>query len=124
MKRLICIFLMLWLPLFMGSASAMSMHMALENQSTDLGLLAHSVAKVQGGCHDDAEILPQTQSKSSNQKHQCFACGTCALANSSASFDTIPVFDILSQTSMTPQYFNVAFYSLGHPPVIKPPILN
>jgi len=108
----------------MGSASAMSMRMALENQSTDLAFLAHSVSKAQGGCHDDALIQDNMHEKGSHQKHQCFACGICALANASASFDTIPVFDILSQTSMTPQYFNVVFYSLGHPPVIKPPILN
>jgi len=116
---------MCWLPLFMGSASAMSLHMALKNQSFNLTSLSHAATQTQNSCHEDnTNINQHKQVKETHQKHQCLACGVCALANASASFDAVPKFDVCSQTSMMPRYFNVAFSSLDHPPAIKPPILN
>ncbi len=122
MKKVICLFLMLWLPLFMGSAWAMNMQMELQNQLQQVTqqsqTMAHSmitITQMPASCH---------MSTASEPNKKCPTCSMCVLANASASFDTAPNFHVLSTTSLTPPYSAVAFYSQDLPPTIKPPILN
>ncbi|MGB7816032.1 MAG: DUF2946 family protein [Methylotenera sp.] len=114
MKRLICLFLMLWLPLFMASAWAMNMQMQLDST-------AHDVVIMHMSCHDDTN---QAQGNQTHKTHQCFACGICALANASASFSTAPFFNLATKPSSAPLPANVVFSSQDYPPAYKPPILN
>ena len=122
MRKAICLFLILWLPLFMGSAWAMNMQMELQNQLPQIAQqsqkMAHNMAtnmQMPASCH--MNIASETNKK-------CPTCSMCALAHASASFDTAPNFNVLSTTSLTPPYSAVAFYSQDLPPTIKPPILN
>jgi hypothetical protein len=110
MKKLICLFLMLWLPLFMGSAWAMSMQMQLENQQVQMSQKSHM------SCHEKSN---KNQSTSS---HKCAVCGMCALVNGTANFNTAPVLNFATSQFTAPQFFYVAFTSQEYPPSYKPPI--
>ncbi len=112
---------MLWLPLFMASAWAMNMQMALEDQQTQFVYSNHDIAKPHMSCH---EAMNQTQGNQTHKTHQCLACGICALANASASFSTAPFFSLATNQSSAPHVLSVAFFSQDYPPAYKPPILN
>jgi len=114
MKKLICLFLMLWLPLFMASAWAMNMQMQLDST-------AHDVVITHMSCHDDTN---QAQGNQAHKTHQCLACGICALANASASFSTAPFLNLTAKLSSAPLPVNVVFSSQDYPPAYKPPISN
>ncbi|MEQ1598060.1 MAG: hypothetical protein ABL880_01710 [Methylotenera sp.] len=111
MKRLICLFLMLWFPLFMGSAWAMNMQMQLEKQQVQMS------QKSSMSCHKSSGKSQQ------NQTHKCAVCGMCALVNGAANFNTAPVLNLAFSQSPAPQFFYVAFTSQDYPPSYKPPIL-
>ena len=125
MKKLICLFLMFWLPLFMGSAWAMNMQMELQNQlpqSSNMASHTQASADMPQHCHMANNKMPD---KKTSQPHpKCAACGMCAIANASASFNTVPNFDLPKVSPHAPILFKVAFTSTDLPPNIKPPILN
>jgi hypothetical protein len=114
MKKLICLFLMFWLPLFMGSAWAMNMQMQLENQQAQFSQKSHM------SCHESVDKSKKNQSPSSQK---CAVCGMCALVNGAANFNSAPVLNLASSQCSTPQFFYVAFTSQDYPPSYKPPIL-
>ena len=123
MKKLICVFLMVWLPLFMGSAWAMNMQMELQNQLPQVTTNSSVATDMPMNCH--MNMMNSTSGKHSNQPHQkCATCGICAVANASASFNTVPNFDLPVTHSSAPYLLQVAFTSQDLPPTIKPPILN
>jgi hypothetical protein len=113
MKKLICLFLMLWLPLFMGSAWAMSMRMQLDNAGKT------QVTKSSMSCH---EVSDKTDKNRSTNSNQCAVCGMCALVNGTANFNTAPVLNFATSQFTAPQFFYVAFTSQEYPPSYKPPI--
>jgi hypothetical protein len=115
MKRYFCIFLMSWLPLFMASASAMSMQMAFaSNHAAILQSSSHMP------CHEDVSKHPPSQ----NQKHFCMVCGFCVIANGVVINNTVPEFHMHQVASTKSVFVDVVFYSLQHPPAIKPPIFS
>jgi hypothetical protein len=117
MKKLFCMVLIVWLPLFMGSAWAMSMHMTLENQQAQS---AQANTKSHMSCHESKN---KTQQNQSTKSHQCSVCGMCALVNGTASFNTAPILNLATSQFPTPQYFYAAFTSQDLLPSYKPPIL-
>ena len=128
MKKFICIFLMAWLPLFMGSAWAMNMQMELQNQLyqvTTNSSVSNSSASAEMPVNCRMNMTSNLTGKHSNQPHQkCATCGICAVANASASFNTVPNFDLPTTHSSALHLLQVAFTSEDLPPTIKPPILN
>ncbi len=113
MKRIICLFLMLWLPLFMGSAWAMSMQMALESQHVQT---KHIAVKPSMSCHESSAKTHK------NQSDKCAVCGMCALVNGTANFTTAPILNLTASASPKPPFFYIAFISQDYPPNYKPPI--
>lgn len=95
--------------------------MALEEQQTQFVYTNQDVAKPHMSCHKGVN---QAQGNKTHKTHQCLACGICALANASASFNTAPFFSLATYQSSVPRVLNVAFFSQDYPPAYKPPILN
>ena len=111
MNRFICILLMGWLPIFMVTASAMSLQMTLQSQNH------HAQTVDVSPCHDKV-------STQQDKVHQCIACGFCMMATAMASFDTVPVLDIPAFISTAPLSFDVSFNSTNPSPGFRPRILN
>ncbi len=90
MKRILTIFLMFWLPLFMQSAWAMNSRMALHEAQETVGLQASlDAASKPVDCHESAT---KADVHSSTHHHHCAHCLACTIATASASFDTAPKF--------------------------------
>lgn len=116
MKKLICILLMSWLPIFMVTANAMSLQMTSQNMShsAEQSAVAYSDAKA---CHDKTN-------KRQDGAHHCVSCGFCLMATSMANFDTFPVIDILVFSSIAPEAIDVVFNATSYSPAFRPPIFN
>lgn len=110
MKKLICILLMAWLPVFMVTAGAMSLQMTLQGQQTQQADSA--------SCHDNIG------NQKSEKIHQCIACGFCMMATSMASFDTALGLAITALTSTAPLSTDVVFKSINDTPAFRPPIFS
>lgn len=124
MKKLLCLFLLVWLPLFSGAAAAMSMQMQLaalqtvadempcHESNTDL---SHNPVAASGqadhSCCDDHET-----------SHNCFACGVCALIHAVANVDAAGQLNLPVTASPAPHFFGRVFSSQLYPPALKPPI--
>jgi hypothetical protein len=133
MKRCICLFLMLWLPVFTGSAWAMSTQMQLERVQDTIAQTA-TMASSEHRCHEmqaDANTVDQVDrsmpsgDKPSHGKHcnghDCFACGVCISATSY----TGPAQQDIHTPSLShanPEQPQRVFASQGYPPALKPPI--
>ena len=138
MKKCVCLFLMLWLPVFTGSAWAMSSQMQLERlQDTtvkDTRAQTATMASSEHPCHEmqaDANTVDQVDrsmpsgDKPSHGKHcnghDCFACGVCIYATSY----TAPTQQDIYTPSLShanPEQAQTVFASQGYPPALKPPI--
>lgn len=120
MKRILAIFLMLWLPLFMQSAWAMSTRMLLQEAQTTIGLQASLDA--------DSEPMPCHASTAEAGTHpgvhdsHCTHCLACAIATASASFDAAPQFHLPDLTQENISSISALYLSVYLPAVIKPPI--
>jgi formate hydrogenlyase subunit 6/NADH:ubiquinone oxidoreductase subunit I len=112
MKKLICIVLIGWLPVFMVTANAMSFQMTIQEVSK-----ATVPAEVVPPCHD-------TSNQPQEVAHQCIGCGFCMMASSMANFNTIPTIAIPALTSDAPESVDVVFQSTNYSPAFRPPILN
>lgn len=124
MKRLICLFLMLWLPLFTGSAWAMSAQMQFDELQS---VLAVSTQTAETPCHDmQHEAAPAPVNSEQPQHthctgHSCFACSVCIYASSFAMPALQHVFSPLLSYAKPLQY-DESFASQLYPPALKPPI--
>ena len=98
------------LPVFMVTASAMSLQMTLQGQQTHQADLA--------SCHDNIG------NQKSEKIHQCIACGFCMMATSMVSFDTALGLEITALTSTAPLSTDVVFKSINDTPVFRPPIFS
>jgi succinate dehydrogenase/fumarate reductase-like Fe-S protein len=110
MKKLICILLVSWLPVFMATANAMSLQMALQ-VNVDIQ------EQVSMPCHDKA-------SKKSDSSSDCVGCGFCMIATSIANVDMVPFLDVPAFTSLKVSFINVEYKSTDYSPAFRPPILN
>ena len=124
MKRFICLFLMLWLPLFTGSAWAMSAQMQYEKLKS---AMEASSQTAEPACHDmqhEAVTAPVSKEQSTHAHctgHNCFACGVCIYASSFAMPALQHVLTPLLSHAKPFQY-DEAFASQRYPPALKPPI--
>ncbi len=118
MKRILMIFLMLYLPLFMQSAWTMSAHMALQNLKALAGLkISHD--GVSDSCHHAYEIQDVHEVA---HPHHCARCLACVIATSSASFNTAPQFHVPDLMQEISSSRPALYLSIHLPAAIKPPI--
>ncbi|MFM9913394.1 MAG: hypothetical protein ACKVN9_07670 [Methylophilaceae bacterium] len=118
MKRLICLFLILWLPLFTGAALAMGTQMQVANALQQLEKAPTSP------CHD-MQNMDSQQPASKHCNGSCFACGVCAFGFQAVSFMIISTFVApLASAAPTLNLPDLAFISQLYPPALKPPILT
>lgn len=133
MRRVICLFLLLWFPLFAMAAQVMSTKMQLaslpsshlnHNQSVAVEAPSKTMETGMVNCHmsemsDDSSKAPSTSHQS---KHDCKLCGFCVMSNGMAQFtNVLPQFvhfDRLPSDS-----FFLIFHSQRYSPAVKPPIL-
>jgi hypothetical protein len=121
MKKLICIFMMIWLPCFMVAANAMSMQMTLKNSLPHTAQIAEHV---QMSCHEGLNHSKKSDSKNNpSSSHHCSFCAFCIVGSAIASTHKLKMSHIKT-TNIQPTSFDVAFTSQDYPPAIKPPILN
>jgi hypothetical protein len=111
MRKLICILLMSWLPVFMVTANAMSLQMMTKAMHGDMQ------AQADMPCHDRTDHQPA-------KTHNCISCGFCMAATSMANFDSAPVLDLPVITSPAPVAIDVIFESTNDSPAFRPPILS
>jgi hypothetical protein len=121
MKKLICIFIMSWLPCFMMAANAMGMQMVLENA---LQHATQTADHAQMSCHEQVNHDKTSENKTNHpDSHHCSFCAFCVVGSAVASTHLLKMShlktDNIQHTSL-----DVAFSSQDYPPAIKPPILN
>lgn len=111
MKKLICILLIGWLPVFMVAANAMSLQMTTKVMNDD--------AQVQSSmpCHDKVDDVPV-------KSHNCINCGLCVVTTSVAFTTVSPVLHIPAFKSFKLSSVDDAFKSINHSPAYRPPILS
>lgn len=125
MKRFLTLLLMLWLPLFMQSAWAMSTRMTLENMQTDVGRQANQdEASGPAHCHGsvDKTSVAQTDAQPSAHHHHCAHCMACTIATASASFDTAPKFYLPDFTQEISSSALALYLSIYLSAEVEPPI--
>jgi hypothetical protein len=119
-RKFVAVLMLLWLPLFSGSAMAATISMQLQ----------------QGGCHEAAasQNMPDMDMAEHHQHHEgmssaadehspsCSACGICHLA--CTGYLAVPVVELVAaQTAareITP--YLVAFHSVTSVPLLPPPL--
>lgn len=118
MKKLICLFLMLWLPISASSAWAMSTQMQL-GENFD----APAETMVDMPCHDMATHDSPASEQEPGLKHNCTACGACftILATGTPS---VTYFSSTIVTSRAAPPANDQTISLTYPPALRPPIAS
>lgn len=121
MKKMICVFIISWLPCFMVAANAMGMQMALENAQSRP---AQTVEHEQMSCHESLNHSKTSDSKTTpSSNHNCTFCAFCVVGSAIASTPKLKMTHFKT-TNIQPTLFDVAFSSQDYPPAIKPPILN
>jgi hypothetical protein len=119
MKKLICLFLVLWLPISAGSAWAMSTQMQV-NAALD----APIETMMDMPCHDmAADNTDVDQGNTENIKHNCAACGAC-FSISIAGMPSLAVMTSLALTTRTAPVINNPLTSQIYPPALRPPIAS
>ncbi len=115
MKKLICLFLMLWLPLFTGAALAMSTQMQV----------ADALQQVQKtmpmACHELPADTQHQPAKHGCNSH-CLACGVCAFGCNTASFMMTSYVFSATAISPAPNPADLVFSFPFYPPAFRPPI--
>ena len=113
MKKFLCIFLVVWLPLSMSVAKAMSTQMMLSAQLSSDKQLSSNTSE---SCHTHI----QQYEKSDTCKH----CLSCVLAMATATFNDFIVFSTPPKTSTKYLPLESKLVSAQLDSAIKPPILN
>jgi hypothetical protein len=120
MKRILTIFLMFWLPLFMQSAWAMSTRMALAETENSIGpQVSLDAASEPVPCHGS---VAKTDVQPSTHHHHCAHCLACAISMASASFDSAPKLYLSDSTQENTSNLTAQYLSIHLPAAIKPPI--
>ena len=121
MKKLLCLFLLLWLPLFSAAAAAMSMQMQLSAAPAQAEHMpCHDVSTTQAipADHDAAQPCCGDHDTS----HNCFACGVCAFSHASSHPTDMAALTLPAPDTSSPGYLARVFSSQLYPPALKPPI--
>ena len=121
MKKLLCLFLLLWLPLFSAAAAAMDMQMQVIQTTPE----AASAAVDAMPCHDEAaaaDTAVQPCCGDQQTSHDCFACGVCAFSHANSYPAAIAAPALPHPVSAAPAYLDRVFSSQLYPPALKPPI--
>jgi len=117
MKKLLCLFLLLWLPLFSAAAAAMSMQMQLS---------ATSASAEQMPCHDASTSTSDNTKQPCCDDHHasrnCFVCGVCAFSNAARHLAAVPSLALPAPDTFAPRNLVRIFSSQLYPPALKPPI--
>ena len=118
MKKIICLFLMLWLPISASSAWAMSMQMQLSDAFD-----TPSETVMDMPCHDMGVHEGPASDQESGLKHNCSACGACftilATGTPSAAYFSSSI--VTSRAALTA---DDRIVSLTYPPALRPPIAS
>lgn len=143
MRKFLCLLLVLWLPLFTGSAWAMRTQMQLDQLQgmAETHMLAshpcHDMPGMQVSGHDD-HATPSTMAMQDTEKpgatdagkqdrnghcqgHDCFACGICLHATN-FTLTVMPPMPAPMLSHAKPVTHETVFASLRYPPALKPPI--
>lgn len=112
MKKCVSLLLILWLPLSLSLAHAMSTDMMF----ADNALQKEVLAEPEHPCHAH-------ETKSHGESH-CKHCGSCTLAMANAMLKPLAAFDALPKMASKYRTIESALASFTVPPTIKPPILN
>lgn len=111
MKKLICILLIGWLPLFMVAANAMSLQMKTKTMHDDMQVQSSMP------CHGEPDDVP-------SESHNCISCGLCVVATSVPFTPVPPALNIPVFKSFKLSFAEDEFKSINHSPAYRPPILN
>lgn len=129
MKKLIALFMLCWLPLFMSSAWAMDLQMRTpvsSHQDTSTAMHAHMADMP---CHMEVDQIDDVQMNADchdchthdHNTHKCATCGLCMVSLSAThTAPFLPDFSITPTNAISMP--DAALISLNHPPAIKPPI--
>lgn len=117
MKKFICLFLMLWLPISASSAWAMSTQMQLGSASdtsaeTIMDMPCHDMDSHDSSAPDEPVI-----------KHNCSACGAC-FTILAAGTPLLTYFNISTITSRVALPADDQTVSQTYPPALRPPIAS
>jgi hypothetical protein len=119
MKKLVCLFLMLWLPISAGSAWAMSTQMQV-SAAFDTA----DTAAMEMPCHDMAiENTDSAPEQVPGMKHNCSACGAC-FSVLAAGIPLLPHFSSAALTSRMALPADDQTVSQTYPPALRPPITS
>lgn len=125
MKKLLALFMMCWLPLFMSSAWSMDLQM--QSQMPQLQETMSAISDmVDMPCHMEMSEAQATDAACDNcpisgDAHNCASCGLCMISLSATQIEhsAAPLNVTPSNAISLP---DLAFFSLDHPPALKPPI--
>lgn len=123
MKKLISIFLMFWLPLFMSSAWAMDLQMKSGTQMQQ----ESSVSMAGMPCHDMQASMEPVETActdcldNTSDIHNCASCGLCTISLSATQIELFEA-SLLATPSDAISLPDFAFFSQDYRPAIKPPI--
>ena len=119
MKKLICLFLMLWLPISASSAWAMSTQMQV-----DAAFGSVEMARVDMPCHDMAmENTDSAPGHAPGMQHNCSACVACfSVFSADLSSPLHFTSTILTTRAILPT--DGQTISQTYPPALRPPITS
>lgn len=124
MKKLICLFMMCWLPLSITAAQAMSAQMMLNhfNSKTQQSVtVAKEMTSAQSmPCHQ----YMQTSKGEKAPASVCVKCAACDLATAFATFDVPSSKPLPKKIADKFTISQSSLISTQLPPSIKPPILH
>ena len=117
-RKLVAVLMLLWLPLFSGSALAASISMQLQRGCHEA--VAQAMAHDEmGDCHQHHGGQPAATDE---QGPSCNACGLCHLA--CTGYLAVPTADLVvaqaAAREITP--YLVAFHSFTSAPLVPPPL--
>lgn len=118
MKKLLCLFLLLWLPLFSAAAAAMSMQMQLSATPAQ----AENMPCHEASASPTADNAEQPCCSDHDASHNCFACGVCAFSHASSHLAAVISPALPAPDTSSPGYLARVFSSQLYPPALKPPI--
>jgi hypothetical protein len=115
MKKLICLVLVFWLPLFFVAANAMALEMALPSH-------VKTSSAMEMPCHNTQHN--QHQSDLPSSKHHCAVCGFCVIGGGTVFICQTTLFYFGRAQNTAPLFFALHSLSQTYPPAIKPPIVS
>jgi hypothetical protein len=118
-RKLVAVLMLLWLPLFSGSALAASISMQLQRGCHEAAAAQAMAQEEMGDCHQRHGGQPAATDE---QSPSCNACGLCHLA--CTGYLAVPGAELVivqaAARETTP--YVVAFHSFTSAPLVPPPL--